>query len=201
MPESNIGSRSERGNKCYGCGHVTTPFHMKRDCPHRDKPGWGSSEGLSKPLVLVAFSEENVAVINAEIMGVPVKIGLDSMSSISLLSHSVVRKLRDVILEDGPQVLLATAGNNSSLVVDKFATVSVKGLKTEEIRLKFGITSIPIDAIIGWEDIRSQGLLNTLVLAGSVSIPSIGEIAPEEEEEEEVDEVVSNSSEKKFPNG
>jgi hypothetical protein len=45
----------------------------------------------------VAFAEENVVVIKAEIIEVPVKIGLDSMSSISLLSHSVVTKLWDVM--------------------------------------------------------------------------------------------------------
>ena len=52
-----------RWNKCYGCGHITTPFHKKGDCPHKSKPGWGSPEVLTTPLILLASAAENVAIV------------------------------------------------------------------------------------------------------------------------------------------
>jgi hypothetical protein len=80
----NQGHRSspgERSQKCYGCGHVTTPPHRKKDCPHKERPGWGAPTVMTKPLLLVAMSCENVAIFEVFIEGLGAKVGLDSMSS------------------------------------------------------------------------------------------------------------------------
>ena len=113
-----VDEHDARWNKWYGCGHITTPFHKKGDCPHKSKPCWGSPEVLTTPLVLLASAAENVAIVESEILGEKVKVGLDSMSSLSFLSSRLVEKLPDVVKEKRSSVTLVTAVVKVSLEVN-----------------------------------------------------------------------------------
>jgi hypothetical protein len=113
------GSPGEGPLKCYGCGHVTTPPHRKKDCPHKDRPGWGAPSVMTRPLLLVAMSCENVAIFDVFIEGLGAKVGLDSMSSSSLISSQLVERL-PVRRYKGPRLLLSPAGDGRAIEVEEF---------------------------------------------------------------------------------
>jgi hypothetical protein len=100
------------------------------------------------------------------------------MSS-SLLSSSFVQRL-GVQVHKGLSLSLQTAGDGTSIFVDDYVTVEVAGLMDHPFEMKFGVTSLPVDAIIGWSDIRSFGLFGVLMSAGAAHLPSMKEVAPEE---------------------
>jgi hypothetical protein len=190
----NQGHRSspgERSQKCYGCGHVTTPPHRKKDCPHKERSGWDAPTVMTKPLLLVAMSCENVAIFEVFIEGLGAKVGLDSMSSSSLISSQLVGRL-PVRRYKGPRLLLSPAGDGRAIEIEEFVKVSVGGLGPQELILEMGIASLPVDAIIGWSDIRNQGLVSLLFDAAAIQIPSLREFAPEEYEEEDEEKVVAD---------
>ncbi len=91
--------------------------------------------------MLLVSSTENVAVIESEILGVKVKVGLDSMSSMSLLFSSILEKLQGVVKEKRQSVSLRTAVGNVSFVVNEFVTVSVSILKNEG-RMRSGTSKL-----------------------------------------------------------
>lgn len=154
-------------NTCYGCGLVTTPPHKKADCPHKGIVGWGSREVLTKPLQisLVAADEEcDVATVVGNVNGEEVTIGLDTMSSIDLISSAVVNRL-GLRVESGPRQSLRAAGGE--IQIEKYAVVNLY-LGEKVILLKCGIIRLPIDLIASWPTIRNHDLLDLLK---SKSIP------------------------------
>jgi hypothetical protein len=89
-------------------------------------------------------------------------------------------------------LLLSPAGDGRAIEVEEFVKVSVGGLGPQELILEMGIAPLPVDAIIGWSDIRNQGLVSLLFDAAAIQIPSLREFAPEEYEEEDEEEVVAD---------
>jgi hypothetical protein len=83
-------------NVCLGCDHVTTPPHRRVNCPHKNVQGWMARGGPPSPLpgvALLARLFRDVCLLDGVVEGVAVKVGLDSMSSNSLISSELVRRL------------------------------------------------------------------------------------------------------------
>ena len=110
-----------------GLFSITSPPHIRRNCPHKDKPGWCAHGVPSGPIVLaavnVASSSDNnqqVALIQGKVgsnitnVNVDVSIGLDSMASVSVMSPVLLQKLCSV-------------QNNVSFVKRPTTTVNVAG--------------------------------------------------------------------------
>ena len=107
---------------CLGCGHVTSPPHKRRNCPHKGKVGWCADGVPAAPMVVpVVTCSDSVSLIQGKVgpclsnIACCVSIGLDSMSSYSLVSPALYRRICateqiSIVRRNGISVYTASGG-------------------------------------------------------------------------------------------
>jgi len=183
---NNQHNKAATKNICFGCGHITNPPHKKADCPHKDKEGWGRRSVVDKPLTLSLISSENIALIEAKVNNIHVNVGLDSLSSETLISRDIANQLDKLKIYDGDVKTIKVAGN-MEIIVNKFIDIEIENLVPDKIKLTCGVADIPVDILISWGDIKKYKLLDIL-LSKDVSVEEFNFISPEEEEEEDIND-------------
>mmetsp|Transcript_7130 Transcript_7130/g.7480 ORF Transcript_7130/g.7480 Transcript_7130/m.7480 type:complete len:1037 (-) Transcript_7130:831-3941(-) len=134
-------------------------------------------------------SNKKVAMFKAAVEGIEVEVGLDTMSSYSLISSNLATKLGNkVALEEGEFITLEGIGGNT-VSSSTYITVNVDGIGVNSFKLKCGVVKLPVDLIVGLEDIKKCGLFSVLIADTDMIISSVKEIAPEEEDEDEDNDV------------
>lgn len=186
-------------NMCLGCGHVTSPPHRRHNCPHKSCSGWLASGIPSRPISIrssvaaISAATSQVSIVPGIIApsvdslstGVDVTVGLDTMSSFSLVSPAIFERLRALGVSachsETPQVV-HTAGDYESKKIDTFVAVSLKlsppSGESVVVSLSFGVFPIPSDVLISWTDMLKFKLLGLLHDLGGVELSE--EIAPED---------------------
>ena len=180
---------------CLGCGHKTTPPHFRKNCPHKSKPGWCAKGIPSAPMVLAALpaasSSSSVAIVQGKVgssvapINYNVSIGLDSMSSVSVISpqlcHFLVASDNVSIVHRRSMSVNTAAGGRGN--ISEFITVYVELPSVQcpiRFQLDFGVLAIPTDMLISWSDIKRLNLWDVLAELAKVEIPSMSTVAPEE---------------------
>jgi hypothetical protein len=151
----------------------------------------GGGGGPPSPLPgvsLIARSFRDVCLLDGQVEGVAVKVGLDSMSSNSLISASLAKQLGSRICAVQKQPIeIATAGDGELVRVDSFVNVQVQVGNSEVVRMDLGVMELPVDVLIGWQDIIHKGFWSLLCAAAGGGLPELSEVAPEEFHEDSYD--------------
>ena len=172
-------------NVCLGCGHVTNPPHRRVNCPHKSLRGWVAKGGPPSPplsgVSLIVKSWKDVCLVDGVVQGRECRVGLDSMSSYSLISRSFVDCLGcGVVKVMKPELHVAAAGSGDLISVKEFVTVAVSIKGSPSVKLEVGIIDIPVDLLVGWSDIVGKGFWNALAEEAGRSLPEFSELAPED---------------------
>jgi hypothetical protein len=109
--------------------------------------------------------------------------GLDS--SYSLMSREFLARLgaRVQVVVGDRSWRVATAGRGDPVQVDRFAVVDLQVEGAPLVRLTLGVLDIPVDVLVGWNDVRGGGLWPILCEVAGRGLPRVLEVAPEESEE------------------
>jgi hypothetical protein len=136
-------------------------------------------------VALVAQGVHDVCMVPGSVYGIPARVGLDSMSSYSLVSREFLARLGakvQVVVGDRSW-RVATAGGGDPVQVDRFAVVDLQVDGAPLVRLTLGVLDIPVDVLVGWNDVRGSGLWPILCEVAGRGLPRVLEVAPEESEE------------------
>jgi hypothetical protein len=205
---ANAQDKSKRWPKdmCLGCGHVTSPPHRRHNCPYREFSGWCATGIPTNPLplpkvALLTDENDDVCIVKGKVgppnqsLSVPVEIGLDSMSAVSIVSPDTAHRLKQECnaVEHRLPVMkyIQPAGYTNSVGYDTELELQVELSASVSFTTKFAVLSIPVHVLISWGDIKKFKLFSVLAENAGVCLPKLTEIAPEDSWSEDQVEIVA----------
>ena len=147
---------------CLGCGHVSNPPHRRVNCPHKHLSGWRLKGPPPVPplpgVALVAKGVGDVCLVQGLVRGVSARIGLDTMSTYSLVSREFLSKLAPVRVFKGENLWRVSTAGGGLVDVEEFVRLEVEVEGAPPMSFVFGLMDVPVDVLVGWNDVKGSGL-------------------------------------------